>query len=185
MSFSGVPDCQNLGYMIFEISDMVIRAVTVCQPLPISPKTSLKWLGFTDEGTPCTYDSAGILRLSRDFLHWQVMCDTRVHCKNQSDNYFVVGISERLQTARCILCKGSWYPMTIPAPAVVEIPLKIPLCNPEDETTLQEDLFWRHVFSFPVLKRLSLESDDYRSDYSSWERIMKQTLMKLFRVGIE
>jgi chromosome transmission fidelity protein 4 len=37
----------------------------------------------------------------------------------------VLGINETYQNVRCVLCKGSYYPPTLPRPAVTEIPLQV------------------------------------------------------------
>lgn len=44
---------------------------------------------------------------------------------------------------RCILCKGSHYPHTTPRPIVTEVPLTIPLCDPESIKSQQEAQIWR------------------------------------------
>ena len=48
-----------------------------------------------------------------------------LQCKGKSDHYFVLGVSEKYQNIRCVLCKGSYYPPTTPRPAVTEIPLQV------------------------------------------------------------
>ena len=35
--------------------------------IALSPSSELSWVGFTDEGTPATYDSDGIVRI----INWQ------------------------------------------------------------------------------------------------------------------
>lgn len=63
--------------------------------------------------------------------------------KGKLDHYFIIGIDESDRTARCILCKGSHYPPTTPRPIVSEIPLTIPLCEPESEKTANEAKVWQ------------------------------------------
>lgn len=182
----GLPGCQDLRFIIYEISRIYVRAITPCQTLPIFPKSTLKWIGFTDEGTPCTFDSEGILRfLSRDLMTWVVACDMRMHRKSKLDHYFVIGVSERYQNVRCILCKGSYYPMTTPRPTVLEIPLKLPFCEPDAEKTGFEDTFWRLIFSLPILESLSENNYEYKNEANDMEKLLKQTVIKLFAVSFD
>lgn len=44
---------------------------------------------------------------------------------------------------RCILCKGSHYPLTAPRPIVGEVPLKLPLCEPDSEKSINEAKLWQ------------------------------------------
>lgn len=50
-------------------------------PLPLSPRSFLAWAGFTDEGTPLTMDSAGIVRMMhyRYGYTWTVVLDSKLH----------------------------------------------------------------------------------------------------------
>lgn len=59
------------------------------------------------------------------------------------DYYFIIGIDESDRTARCILCKSSHYPPTTPRPIVSEIPLVIPLCEPDSEKSGIEAKVWQ------------------------------------------
>ena len=59
------------------------------------------------------------------------------------DHFFIVGVSESERLVRCILCKGSYYPPTNPKPIVHEIPLVIPLCEPDTEKSEKEAEVWR------------------------------------------
>jgi chromosome transmission fidelity protein 4 len=63
--------------------------------------------------------------------------------KGKFDNYFIVGVNESDRNVRCILCKGSHYPLTTPRPIVAEIPLIIPLCEPESEKSEKEAKVWQ------------------------------------------
>jgi hypothetical protein len=45
----------------------------------MTPKSTLKWAGFSDEGTPFTLDSAGTIRLFSRKGYWLPVCDTQTH----------------------------------------------------------------------------------------------------------
>lgn len=51
-------------------------------------------------------------------------------------------MSERERNMRCILCKGSYYPPTIPLPIITEVSFSAPLCEPESEKTKEERKLW-------------------------------------------
>lgn len=59
------------------------------------------------------------------------------------DSYFIIGVDESDRTARCILCKSGHYPPTTPRPIVTEIPLIVPLCEPESEKSGHEAKVWQ------------------------------------------
>ena len=59
------------------------------------------------------------------------------------DHFFVIGVSESEKLIRCILCKGSYYPPTNPRPILHEIPLTIPLCEPDSEKSEKEAKVWQ------------------------------------------
>jgi len=96
-----------------------------------------------------------------------------------SDHYFVLGVNERLQNVRCVLVKGGFYPMTTPRPTVVEIPLRLPLCEPGTEKTDLEETFWRLMFSLQSLH----DKEEYLDDLSDISKTLQKTLIKLFAVS--
>jgi len=57
---------QCLGCMLLEVgasSGCKPRNIIGGMPFPISPGSTLVWLGFTAEGTPASVDSSGVVRL--------------------------------------------------------------------------------------------------------------------------
>ena len=44
------------------------RAVNIPSDIAISPGAKLAWVGFTDEGTPATYDTTGIVRIGKNIF---------------------------------------------------------------------------------------------------------------------
>ncbi|TRY65226.1 hypothetical protein DNTS_002934 [Danionella cerebrum] len=85
------------------------RQVIHGEPLPLSRKTYLAWMGF----------SAEVVRMLNRSLgnSYTPVCNTRDACKSKSDHYWVVGVHENPQQLRCIPCKGSRFPPTLPRPA--------------------------------------------------------------------
>ncbi|CAI2172358.1 5506_t:CDS:10 [Funneliformis geosporum] len=69
---------QNLGYVLY---DMHERGDVQKDVLPISKESTLKWLGFSEEGLPVMFDSKGILFMLHDHriykqARWVPILDT-------------------------------------------------------------------------------------------------------------
>ncbi|XP_070763353.1 WD repeat and HMG-box DNA-binding protein 1 [Enoplosus armatus] len=156
------------------------------EPLPLSHKAYLSWLGFTAEGTPCYVDSEGVVRMLNRSLGntWTPVCNTRETCKSKSDHYWVVGIHENPQQLRCIPCKGSRYPPTLPRPAVAILPFKLPLCQTSTEKGQMEEQFWRSVlfhnhYSFLTASGYEIDEDGQ----SQSQKEQHELLMKMFALS--
>uniref|UniRef100_A0A8C4HEI4 WD repeat and HMG-box DNA-binding protein 1 n=1 Tax=Dicentrarchus labrax TaxID=13489 RepID=A0A8C4HEI4_DICLA len=156
------------------------------EPFPLSLKSYLSWLGFTAEGTPCYVDSEGVVRMLNRSLGntWTPVCNTRETCKSKSDHYWVVGVHENPQQLRCIPCKGSRYPPTLPRPAVAILPFKLPLCQTTTEKGQMEEQLWRSVLFHNHYSFLS--SSGYEIDEEGQSRSQKEQqelLMKMFALS--
>ncbi|RVE48134.1 hypothetical protein evm_007194 [Chilo suppressalis] len=141
----GVTD-QHLSMDIIALHGRQVRSKTVS--VPLSSGSKLTWLGTTDAGSPCAYDSTGILRMY-DIASgvWMPICDTSTHSKGVSDSWYIVSVSEQTQNVRGILCRGTTYPVTVPKPIVAELPIQIPLCELDNEKAQYEEQLvrWAHT----------------------------------------
>ncbi len=164
-----IPGNQNLTFTILDAQRRG-KALLDYQPLPMTPKTILSWVGFSDEGIPCTVDTAGMVRLFDSVSRsWWEACDTRDHVKGKSDHHFVVGASLDETVVRSVLCKGARYPQTVPRPTVGTLKMAMPLCEPASEKSmLEEDLLRQEV---------ATEGQRQQAD-------VNQTLMKLFALSV-
>ncbi|CAN9506679.1 unnamed protein product [Ophioblennius macclurei] len=156
------------------------------EALPLSHRSHLSWLGFTAEGTACYVDSAGVVRmLNRSMGNtWTPVCNTSDTCKSKSDHYWVVGVHENPQQLRCIPCKGSRYPPTLPRPAVAILPFKLPLCQTSTEKGQMEEQFWRSVLFHN--HHSFLESSGYEINEearSQSQKEQQELLMKMFALS--
>lgn len=62
--------------------------------LPLTPSSKLAWVGTTDVGSPCTFDSAGVMRLyDLSSGIWMPICDTSNHSRGVSDSWFIISVS--------------------------------------------------------------------------------------------
>uniref|UniRef100_A0A672ZVI2 WD repeat and HMG-box DNA-binding protein 1 n=1 Tax=Sphaeramia orbicularis TaxID=375764 RepID=A0A672ZVI2_9TELE len=182
---AGFDGDQALGVQLLQFGGRK-RQVVHGEPLPLSPKAHLSWVGFTAEGTPCFVDSEGVVRMLNRSLGntWTPVCNTRETCKSKSDHYWVVGVHENPQQLRCIPCKGSRYPPTLPRPAVAILPFKIPLCQTTTEKGQMEEQFWRSVLfhnHYSFLSSSGYEIDEEAQNQSHKEQ--QELLMKMFALS--
>ncbi|XP_055010369.1 WD repeat and HMG-box DNA-binding protein 1 [Boleophthalmus pectinirostris] len=91
---TGFDGDQALGVQLLSLSQK--KRLILDQPLPLSPRSTLSWMGFTAEGTPCSVDSEGVVRMLNRSLGntWTPVCNTRDTCKSKSDHYWVIGVHE-------------------------------------------------------------------------------------------
>ncbi|XP_067018365.1 WD repeat and HMG-box DNA-binding protein 1-like [Acropora muricata] len=170
-----IPGEQALAAKFLDLRENIITEERVT----LSEKSTLSWVGFTENLTPVTVDSAGVVRmLSRSFGSsiWSPVCMTKSNMKNKSDNYWVVGLDEKNQQIRCIYCKGSSYPPTLPRPVLVLLPLQLPLCEIATEKGQLEEAYLRSQLLF----------GDEEGDSESASRIKTaeiQGIMKLFALA--
>ncbi|KAG6450529.1 hypothetical protein O3G_MSEX006602 [Manduca sexta] len=86
----GVSD-QHMAMDIIALNGRQVRCKTV--NFPLTPAAKLSWVGATDAGSPCAYDSAGVLRLyDISSAVWMPVCDTSAHSRGASDSWFIVSI---------------------------------------------------------------------------------------------
>jgi len=145
----------------------------------LSEKTTLLWLGFSEEGTPVSVDSAGVVRLLSRSLGtaWSPVCITKSNMKNKSDNYWIVGLDETSQQIRCIYCKGSTYPPTLPRPVLVLLPLQLPFCEMTTEKGQLEEAYVRSKLM------LGGPNEDQQEALSQAKTAQIQGVMKLFALA--
>ncbi|XP_021117501.1 WD repeat and HMG-box DNA-binding protein 1 isoform X2 [Heterocephalus glaber] len=182
---TGFDGDQCLGVQLLELGKKK-RQILRGDPLPLTRRSYLTWLGFSAEGTPCYVDSEGCVRMLNRGLGntWTPVCDTREHCKGKSDHYWVVGIHENPQQLRCIPCKGSRFPPTLPRPAVAVLSFKLPYCQIATEKGQMEEQFWRSVIFHNHLDYLA--KNGYEYDESTKNQAVKEQqelLMKMLALS--
>ncbi|XP_067633364.1 WD repeat and HMG-box DNA-binding protein 1 isoform X2 [Eurosta solidaginis] len=157
---------QHLCAILIQTAGMQLRTQHV--PLPLTPERRLVWLGFSDCGSPVFADSMGLLQLySLKSQCWFPICDTMKQSQSVSNNYFVIAVSEHTQIIQAVLCRGSSYPMTNPRPMTQELPIQLPICDPDVEKSELED----------TLVRAFIMS------MNNAEKSIKETAIKLFALA--
>lgn len=182
---TGFDGDQCLGVQLLELGKRK-KQILHGDPLPLTRKSYLAWIGFSAEGTPCYVDSEGIVRMLNRGLGntWTPICNTREHCKGKSDHYWVVGIHENPQQLRCIPCKGSRFPPTLPRPAVAILPFKLPYCQITTEKGQMEEQFWRSVIFHNYLDYLAKNGYEYEeSTKNQATKEQQELLMKMLALS--
>ncbi|NXN71803.1 WDHD1 protein, partial [Himantopus himantopus] len=182
---TGFDGDQCLGVQLMELGKKK-KQILHGDPLSLTKKSYLIWVGFSAEGTPCYVDSEGIVRMLNRGLGntWIPVCNTREHCKGKSDHYWVVGIHENPQQLRCIPCKGARFPPTLPRPAVAILSFKLPYCQVTTEKGQMEEQYWRSVVFHNHVDYLS--KNGYELDENAKSQSVKEQqelLMKLFALS--
>lgn len=182
---TGFDGDQCLGVQLLELGRKK-NQVLHGDPLPLTRKSYLTWLGFSAEGTPCYVDSEGCVRMLNRGLGntWTPVCNIREHCKGKSDHYWVVGIHENPQQLRCIPCKGSRFPPTLPRPAVAILSFKLPYCQTSTEKGQMEEQFWHSVLFHNYLDYLAKNGYDYEESIKNQAvKEQQELLMKMLAVS--
>lgn len=182
---TGFDGDQCLGVQLLELGRKK-KQVLHGDPLPLTRKSYLTWLGFSAEGTPCYVDSEGCVRMLNRGLGntWTPVCNIREHCKGKSDHYWVVGIHENPQQLRCIPCKGSRFPPTLPRPAVAILPFKLPYCQTSTEKGQMEEQYWHSVLFHNYLDYLANTGYDYEESIKTQAvREQQELLMRMLALS--
>nr|XP_048285951.1 WD repeat and HMG-box DNA-binding protein 1 isoform X1 [Myodes glareolus] len=182
---TGFDGDQCLGVQLLELGQKK-EQVLHGDPLPLTRKSYLAWLGFSAEGTPCYMDSEGCVRMLNRGLGntWTPVCNIREHCKGKSDHYWVVGVHENPQQLRCIPCKGSRFPPTLPRPAVAILPFKLPYCQTATEKGQMEEQFWHSVLFHNYLDYLAKNGYEYEeSTRNQAVKEQQELLMKMLALS--
>uniref|UniRef100_A0A8C0W7I5 WD repeat and HMG-box DNA-binding protein 1 n=1 Tax=Castor canadensis TaxID=51338 RepID=A0A8C0W7I5_CASCN len=176
---------QCLGVQLLELGKKK-KQILHGDPLPLTRKSYLAWVGFSAEGTPCYVDSEGCVRMLNRGLGntWTPICNTREHCKGKSDHYWVVGIHENSQQLRCIPCKGSRFPPTLPRPAVAILSFRLPYCQIATEKGQMEEQFWRSVMFHNHLDYLAKNGYEYEESTKNQAiKEQQELLMKMLALS--
>ncbi|XP_027426701.2 WD repeat and HMG-box DNA-binding protein 1 isoform X7 [Zalophus californianus] len=182
---TGFDGDQCLGVQLLELGKKK-KQILHGDPLPLTRKSYLVWVGFSAEGTPCYVDSEGVVRMLNRGLGntWTPICNTREHCKGKSDHYWVVGIHENPQQLRCIPCKGSRFPPTLPRPAVAILSFKLPYCQIATEKGQMEEQFWRSVMFHNHLDYLAKNGYEYEESTKNQAiKEQQELLMKMLALS--
>ena len=182
----------TIGYSLFNLDATKSSAPKAVEHgiLSLSESAKLEWMGFSDEGNPYYYDSNGYLycKCGGTLAHaWTPISNLRANLNHRNDNYWIVGLAERNQAIKAILCKGAKYPNVLPKPNISIVQVKVPFCETDTERAQLEQEFWKYKhFSLSVrsneelAENLEIDSDEVDDINANFESKLKENLMKMF-----
>eukprot|EP01086_Lenisia_limosa_P009064 TRINITY_DN32232_c0_g1_i1.p1 TRINITY_DN32232_c0_g1~~TRINITY_DN32232_c0_g1_i1.p1 ORF type:complete len:450 (+),score=74.67 TRINITY_DN32232_c0_g1_i1:229-1578(+) len=135
MSFEGH------AHLRFQYLDMESKSkLNHDEVLALSPTSSLQWFGFTSEGMPASYDSAGVVRVAtKDFgWTWTPVGDLSSTLSSVVDKYYIVSVSLE-KGVKAVYCKGGRAPPVLPKPSPSTFELSPPViqtASAQDEAKL-------------------------------------------------
>ncbi|XP_049291296.1 WD repeat and HMG-box DNA-binding protein 1 [Anopheles funestus] len=158
---------QHISLMIVTCVNFKLRCREV--RVPLSAGSEMRWIGYSDRGSPVVYDSAGVLNIyhANYNLWFPIYNAENLPSKNASDSLFIVKVSESTQDVQLVLCRGAKYPLTTPKPVPINVRFILPMCDPESEKESLED---------ELVRSLYLKVDDA-------DKLMKETAVKLFALA--
>ncbi|CAF1268324.1 unnamed protein product [Rotaria sp. Silwood1] len=173
-STQGLPKEQAMSYVCIDIeNDNYLTG-----PLPLTPKTKLIWIGFSDSGKCFYLEKSGYLTMLRrtkgnEFEPLLISNLKQEAEKNNLTNYWLLGINDfdgKFQL-RVIELRGQSYPELVPWPIVSIISL--PLCLYEintEKSQLESDYLKIKLFNH------STDNEEYLNDE-------RQCLIKMFALS--
>uniref|UniRef100_A0A182XYT5 WD_REPEATS_REGION domain-containing protein n=1 Tax=Anopheles stephensi TaxID=30069 RepID=A0A182XYT5_ANOST len=158
---------QHISLMIVTCVNFKLRCREV--RVPLSAGSELRWLGYSDRGSPVVYDSDGRLNIYHATLNlWFPIYDSvNLSAKEASDSLFIIKVSESTQHVQLVVCRGSRYPLTTPKPVPVEVKFSLPMCDRDSGKEMLED---------ELVRSLYLKANDA-------DKLMKETAVKLFALA--
>lgn len=95
-------DDQHITLLIIQAIGLSLRCREL--PLPLTPGTKLRWLGYSDRGSPVFFDSFGMVRmmnLKSNF--WMPVCDTNEHV-SVTDILLFTELNFKLECVSSMIC---------------------------------------------------------------------------------
>lgn len=188
---AGHSDDQNLSMFVYHIdlfSD-TINQIHNNVPVALSKRSPLSWAGFSDEGSPCSFDYSGMLRMFRHDLGqtWVPLIDLRDLTSSALDHYFVVGVSEISQAVRAVRCKRSRYPDFNTETAEI-LSFSLPMCDMDtDKGKLEEEHVRLRLADLSYKRLKDIDSVSLLADSASEsnEKLLVNTILRLFAMYLK
>jgi len=113
--------------------------------------------------------------------------DLRFGLTHKSDTHWLVGIAERNQMVKTILCKAAKFPQVLPRPTLTLTSFHVPFCEPDSEKTKLEKDYWKNKYTALSMRNydfnsghLELDQEDVDEKVDKFEANTREVLMKLF-----
>lgn len=188
---AGHSDDQNLSMFVYyvDLLNSIVRQTYRGVPVALGKRSPLAWAGFSDEGTPCTYDYAGSVRIYRSELGkaWLPILNTKDLTTSALDNYFVVGISELSQVIRAVKCRRSRFPDFSTETSEL-LSFSLPMCDIEtDKGRLEEEHIRLRLAEISYKRMIQMDgfSSMAESANEANEKLLVNTILRLFALYIK
>lgn len=96
----------------------------------------------------------------------------------------MIGLSEIQQQVRCIFCKGSRYPATIPRPTVAVAPFGLPLCETITTKGKFEEKHVRGKIMNHLMEKLLTEGYEVESQLEDNFKALSESLLRIFAMAV-
>lgn len=170
-----LPNQHQLSYYVIDVDlSKRLNKISGPEPLPISPKSDLFWIGLSDTMLPATTDSLGVVRLLVKNA-WYVICDTKAQMKGKAESFFVTCVDHADKKIRGIKCRSSRYPQTVPKPTLTHVEIDLPMC-----VTGERGGFEQIVAQSALLASVL---DEGHEEYEAAKSTERQYFLRLFALA--
>ena len=164
---------QALLLSLYDLRDTSRPVKIASTPCPLSEGASLDWVGFSEAGTLCTVDTAGIVRgcLRSYSYEWVPLLDCNMVKKAKNEHHWIVGLTDK--ELICVMCKGEdKYPATLPRPVTTPLALQMPLaCAEPSEPPAEKERLLSHLLVNEF--RAAAVDDGIADDDVTQEKLVK------------
>ncbi|CAF1372127.1 unnamed protein product [Adineta ricciae] len=172
-STQGLPKEQAMSYVLLDIENDHYSTGS----LPLTPKTKLSWMGFSDSGKCYYLEKSGHLSMLRhnkgNQLEPLLISNLKQEAEKNTTNYWLLGINDfdgKVQV-RVIELRGQSFPDLVPWPLVSIISLPLALYQIDTEKSQLESDYLK-------MKLFTHSTDE--EDFCNTER---QCLIKMFALS--
>ncbi|KAJ3291183.1 hypothetical protein HK104_006291 [Borealophlyctis nickersoniae] len=111
--------------------------------VPLSPGSTLQWVGISESGIPSILDSAGVLQLllPHSKFKWVTVLDTKVARGQKQESYWPVELTDK--QLMCVTCKGTEKYPGFPTPIINEVAFQVPFVQLDTPNGGQEEKLFR------------------------------------------
>uniref|UniRef100_A0A6G1SGF6 WD repeat and HMG-box DNA-binding protein 1 n=1 Tax=Aceria tosichella TaxID=561515 RepID=A0A6G1SGF6_9ACAR len=188
---AGHSDDQNLSMFVYHIDifNNIFKQTYKHIPVALSKRSPLAWAGFSDEGTPCTYDYSGMFRIYSHRLGgaWIPLLDLRNLTSSALDHYFVVGASELSQVVKAVKCRRSRFPQFQTETAQL-LNFSLPMCDMDSNKGKLEEEHIRLRLAEQSYQRISHDTNYFsmaEAALNANEKLLVNAILRLFALYLK
>ncbi|KAD2805933.1 hypothetical protein E3N88_39310 [Mikania micrantha] len=156
----------NEQMLKFEVFNVSKGTQPIKGRLPLTPGSSLKWFGFSEEGQLSSFDSMGVLRVFTNQYGGSWIPLFSASKLKKDENYWVVGLNS--SKLFCVLCKSpDKFPQAVPKPVLTLLDLSIPLASSDlGAENLENEFILSNMHLYQIQRRI-LDTEALGQDATS------------------